>query len=513
MTNRRLFFYNGLLLTAVGVAVRTVTLLFNAYVSRAVGAEGVGLFTLIGTLYNFAVTFATSGISLTMTRLVASSIGEGVEDRTGGILRSGILYALAFGLGTTAVLFFGAPLFSKYILFDARTLNSIRILSLSLVPIALTATFTGYFTGVKRVRKNAVCQVLSQGFRIVITIVAITRLAPRGVEYACIALSVGATLSEIFCFLVLLVEMLLERRGKSPAASGEGEGRAVASVALPLAFSAYVRSALLTIEHVLIPKRLRLRSDSASEALSAYGTLHGMALPMILYPMATLSSFSGLLVPEFAESTSAGERGRVARIASEALNTTLTYAVVVATLIFMFSEELGYVVYNSHSAGYYVSMLAPVIPIMYLDHVTDSMLKGIGEQVYSMWVNITDSLLSVVLVWFLIPAMGISGYALVIILMEGYNFTLSVIRLRGRIKFKIRPLQALILPAVFAAAAAGVTKELFGLWGAAASPLPLVMKIVFSVCLFIALEIFFGIAFSAIKFREGAPRVNLLSKK
>ena len=499
MTNRRLFFYNGLLLTAVGVAVRTVTLLFNAYVSRAVGAEGVGLFTLIGTLYNFAVTFATSGISLTMTRLVASSIGEGAEDRTGGILRSGILYALTFGLGTTAVLFFGAPLFSKYVLFDGRTLNSIRILSLSLVPIALTATFTGYFTGIKRVQRNAICQVLSQGFRIVITVVAIIHLAPHGVEYACIALSLGATLSEIFFFIVLLIEVLLERRGKRRTASVVSEGRAVASVALPLALSAYVRSALLTIEHVLIPKRLRLRSDTASEALSAYGTLHGMALPMILYPMATLSSFSGLLVPEFAESTAAGEHGRVARIASEALNTTLTYAVAVATLIFMFSEELGYVVYDSHSAGYYVSMLAPVIPIMYLDHVTDSMLKGIGEQVYSMWVNITDSLLSVILVWFLIPAMGISGYALVIIIMEGYNFLLSVIRLRSRIKFRIRPLRALLFPVLFAATAAGVTKQLFGLSGAAASALPLVMKIVFSVCIFLALQLFSGIVFSSLE--------------
>ena len=492
MTNRRLFFYNGILLTAVGVAVRTVTLLFNAYVSRAVGAEGVGLFTLIGTLYNFAVTFATSGISLTMTRLVASCIGEGRGDRCGEILRSGVLYSLAFGIGTTAVMFFGAPLFSKYILFDERTLSSVRILAISLVPIALTAVFTGYFTGVKRVRKNAVCQVLSQVFRMVITVLAITRLAPRGVEYACIALSIGSTLSELFCILVLLVEMLLERKGKCSQGGSDGELREVASMALPLAFSAYMRSALLTIEHVLIPKRLRLRSDTASEALSAYGTLHGMALPMILYPMATLTSFSGLLVPEFAESCAAKEQGRVSRIASEALNTTLIYAVGVAVLIFMFSEELGYVVYDSYSAGYYIAMLAPVIPIMYLDHVTDSMLKGIGEHVYSMWVNITDSLLSVILVWFLIPAMGISGYALVIILMESYNFILSVLRLRSRISFRISPLRSLVAPAANAAASAYLTKSLFGLNGAASSALPLVMKMVFSVCVFLALQLAFG---------------------
>ena len=102
---------------------------------------------------------------------------------------------------------------------------------------------------------------------------------------------------------------------------------------------------------------------------------------------------------------------------------------VFAVVLVVFSEELGYIIYNSYEAGRFVAILAPIVPLMYLDHVTDSMLKGIGEQVFSMWVNITDSALSVALVWFLIPKMGILGYALVIIIMEAYNFILSYFRL------------------------------------------------------------------------------------
>ena len=46
----------------------------------------------------------------------------------------------------------------------------------------------------------------------------------------------------------------------------------------------------------------------------------------------------------------------------------------------------------------YIKLLAPLIPLMYLDGSVDSMLKGLGQQVYSMRVNILDSLLSVVLI-------------------------------------------------------------------------------------------------------------------
>lgn len=102
-----------------------------------------------------------------------------------------------------------------------------------------------------------------------------------------------------------------------------------------------------------------------------------------------------------------------------------------------------------------------------------------------MWVNITDSLLSVLLVWFLIPNMGIMGYALVIIIMEGYNFVLSFIRLRQRIKFKISVV-SLFAPIVFTLISVYITNRLFTFGGSGVTPLWLTLKIIFSACLSIA---------------------------
>ena len=123
-----------------------------------------------------------------------------------------------------------------------------------------------------------------------------------------------------------------------------------------------------------------------------------------------------------------------------------------------------------------------------LDHVTDAMLKGIGEQVYSMWVNISDSLLSVILIWFLIPSLGISGYGLVIILMESYNFLLSFIRLSSKIKFERRVIFSFFLPFGEAALAALLAKKLFCFSGTLTTPLQLVSKIIFSISVFVTLK-------------------------
>ena len=126
MTNRRKFFLNGILLTAVGLAIRSVSLAFNSFITQAVGAEGIGLFTLIGTVYSFAITFATSGISLTVTRRVSAAIGEGRENEIKGILNSAVSYSLIFSIFASVVLFFFAPYFANRVLADERCIIPLR---------------------------------------------------------------------------------------------------------------------------------------------------------------------------------------------------------------------------------------------------------------------------------------------------------------------------------------------------------------------------------------------------
>ena len=149
-------------------------------------------------------------------------------------------------------------------------------------------------------------------------------------------------------------------------------------------------------------------------------------------------------------------------------------------------------------------MLAPVIPIMYLDHVADSMLKGIGEHVYSMWVNISDSLLSIALVWFLIPSLGISGYAVAIVVMEGYNFILSAARLYSKIKFRIRIFTSMVIPLLSAAAASYVSKLAFVKNGRMTSPVWLFLEILFAASIFVAIYL----TLSAVERKKTAHRCS-----
>ena len=91
-------------------------------------------------------------------------------------------------------------------------------------------------------------------------------------------------------------------------------------------------------------------------------------------------------------------------------DTAILFSIGCAGIMIFFSFEIGNVIYPQTDAGLYIKMIAPLIPIMYIDTSVDAILKGLGEQVYSMGVNIVDSLLSVILVIILLPRYGIMGY-------------------------------------------------------------------------------------------------------
>jgi len=443
----RRFAQNALLLIAVNLLMRTVGVSFNVYLSNRAGGEVMGLFSLLSGVYAFALTLGCGGINLGTTRMVADALGHGLGNPAACqkeirlCLKRCLIYSLCFGIGACFLLYILAPTVGSVWLGDERTVSSLRVMALTLPPIALTSCMSGYFTAMRNIVPNAAVGVLSQLVRIGGCTYLMSLWLGDGEEAICLSLVLGGGISELAAFLMTWLAYAIERRNKArtlkvsdtpenlPDEHLRGLSHKLLSITVPVTLSACLRSGLLTLQHILIPKGLKASGADWSRALSSYGTLHSMVLPVVLFPSAFISSFSSLLVPEIAESHAAGDMERVARISRRIIQPALFFSFGVAGIMSCFSHELGMLLYNSAEAGSYIRQLAPLIPIMYVDSSVDAVLKGMGEQVYSMNVNIADALSSVIMVWFLLPHMGLQGYVITIYVTETLNTTLSLTRM------------------------------------------------------------------------------------
>lgn len=462
MDRLKKFFINGILMTAVTLLCRYVAVGFNVYLTNKIGAMAMGLFTLISSVYGFALTLATSGISLATTRLVSEALGRGRVDRSistratvSAIMKKSLGLSALVSTATALLLFSLSEPIGSHILKDARTVPSLRMLALSLVPIALSSSLSGYFSALRKVHKNAAVQILGQALRISLSVFFLSATLASDVESACLAVVGGIVLSELLSFLLHLLFFLIERKKNALVTGGavcSKLHKRLIGITLPVAFSAYVRSALVTLEHLLIPFGLERSGASRAHSLAAYGRLHSVVFPLVLFPSAISSSFAGLLVPEISESGAAGDLARIERIVSRVLKTVLLYSIGVSGIMMCLSSEIGTSLLSDGESAVYILAVAPLVPVMYLDTSVDSMLKGLGYQFYTMIINIVDASLSVLLVLILLPRFGIMGYIMTVYFTETVNATLSITKLLLVTKVRVRifdwivkPLGAIIL--------------------------------------------------------------------
>ncbi len=435
-------------MSATSLLMNIVGISFNVYISNKIGASGVGLFQLIMSVYGFSVTLASSGINLAATRLIADEIAISQKNAASYIMKRCIFYSFCFGMLSFMLLFFGADFIAENLLCDVRAISSLKALSISMPPIAMSSAMSGYFMATRRIIKSSSAQIFEQIIKICVTILALEMYADRGIEYACLCMVAGGSFAEISSFLFMFILYKTDKRRYNSKKTKKDAYPAIFKIAVPIALSAYLRSALVTIEHILIPRGLKKSGMDNETALKCYGTIHGMAIPLLLFPSSVLKSLSGLLVPELSECMTLGRKRQINHIVSKMFKNTLLFSICLSGIFYCFAEEIGTLVYKSSAVTLYIRLLAPLSVVMYVDGIVDGMLKGLNQQLNSMMYNIIDSLVSILSILILLPRFAGGGYIASIYIAELLNAFLSLNRLIKITDFKVDYIKWIFIPTV-----------------------------------------------------------------
>ena len=139
-------------------------------------------------------------------------------------------------------------------------------------------------------------------------------------------------------------------------------------------------------------------------------------MPLIFFPSSFLSAFSTLLIPEMSEAMALHRSIRVRQTADVTIRITMTVSWLCAGCFWVLAYPLGALFYGSTEVGFYLRVLAPLIPLMYLECVVDGILKGLNQQNRSLKYSILDSGLRIVMIALLVPRHGIRGFLYIMVI-------------------------------------------------------------------------------------------------
>lgn len=434
---------NAAILTLTGIFLRAAGMIFRVYLASEIGAEGMGLYQLVFTIYTLAITLATGGLSILATRVATDIITINPKSILSAMKRV-LLLSSVLGIAAMLFLFLFAKPASLFWLHDERATMPLLILAPSLPPMAISASLRGYFMARQRVTPNAKAQIMEQIIRLALVALIIGNSLDYGVQVACCAVVLGNTVSEIASWLYMcrcFKKDIIPLDGKSPAPKLN-----LLHILVPTASTGYVSTVLRTIENVMVPTSLALYTHNHETALAQYGALKGMAMPVMFFPFSFIATLATLLLPEITRAHLKKEKKTLEYLINRVMLITCIFSVIAAGIFTMFSYDIGRLLYKSDEIGFYIAILGPLTPVMYVESMVDGILKGLDEQMATFRYSVADSAMRIVLIFFILPKYGMNGFLVVMLISNLFTSFLNVYRLFKVTKMKFNFYAWLVKP-------------------------------------------------------------------
>lgn len=426
----KLFLINGAILTSTSLLMKFAALIFNIYISNQIGSEAVGVFSLVMAVYLFFITVATSGLNIAVTVIVSEKFALNKNQQAIKAIRTCIFFSLMLGIAAGGLILLFSNFITSKCLHNMVSSRPLFYIAIGLPFIAMSSCISSYFATIRKAYKNAISQVFEFTIKMFATIILLKINISNGVEAICISLILADVISEICSFTLIFILYIIDiKLKKLEDIRSFGQRINILKIAFPVAVTSYIRSGLSTLKQLIIPTQLEKSGISCSRALSQYGMINGMVLPVITFPTVFTDSYSMLLIPEFSTYVAQKNYKAINYIANKIFKITCAFTMCICSIFFIFSNDLGLAIYNNIEIGYYFKIFTPFIFFMYMDHIIDCILKGLNKQFGVMCCNILDLSITTCFIYFLLPVLGIKGYVLSIFFSEVLNFSISLFQL------------------------------------------------------------------------------------
>ena len=429
----RTFIKGTLILTLTGLLSRVIGFFYRIYLSRLFGEEGMGIYQLLSPVLALSISLCAAGIQTAISKYVAASVAKGNCKDSYRYLFTGLFLSLLLSVPCMLLLLMFSDFVAVHFLLEARTASMLRIIALSIPAGAVHSCINGYYYGIKKTMLPSSTQLIEQFMRF-FCVLAADFLARRShtvphINAAVVGLVVGECAAMLISLLAIYFRFYREEAGagksslpcSNAGAFGISRFHAVKNLlvlAFPLTVSRIVVNLLQSVEAVAIPSRLCRYGYDSVTALSVYGVLTGMALPLLFFPNALTGSMSLLLLPMVSEADAKGNTDAVKNTTLKTIQSCLLLGAACTLFFFLSGPFLGRFLFHSELAGRYIRSLSLLCPFLYLCTTLSGILHGLGKAVSVFFVNVFSLSLRLLFVFFLIPAFGIDCYILSMVLSQ-----------------------------------------------------------------------------------------------
>ncbi|MDR3263264.1 MAG: oligosaccharide flippase family protein [Clostridiales bacterium] len=390
------------LVSVISIVTRILSFVFKIYLSRAFGAEAVGLYQIGISVFFLFAALSASGLPLVVSRKIAELNGDKAKEFS--LISSAIILGLGICVAIIAAFFAFPRLFDKFFT-DKRVIPLFKIMLPALFSTTVYCIIRGWFWGKKNFLVFGFTELLEEIFRIIFSVL----LAGGMISSINGALGIAAAflVSDIAAATALFI-LYITKGGKFYKPRHLKE---TAKASAPVTAMRVFGNIIGSLSAIIIPARLVAAGMETGAATAEFGRVSGMAIPLLLAPLAVIGSIAVVLIPELA-SDSAGKRSAALnKKISKALSASILISGIFLSVYLPFGKEVGEMLYNDAAAGQYLQYSALLMLPIGINQITSTVLNSIGEEKKSFINFIVGTSIMIVLIIILPKYIGIFAVA------------------------------------------------------------------------------------------------------
>lgn len=380
--------------------------LYRIILSRTLGSEGLGVYQIALTVFAVFLTATSSGLPITLSRVISKHRTRGNKKGEHSATSAAILITLLFSVPITVLLFLIKTPFSR-VFSDPRCADLFYILIIGLSFTSVYAIIRGCFWGNKHFFAYSLIELIEEIIMIVIGVILIIGIQTGVADVNKAAIAV---LISYLCSFAIAVCYFFWKGGK--LRSPKGEFLPLLKSSLPITAMRTSSSLMSSLISVLFPLRLMASGVTASRAMSEYGVVYGMVMPVLMIPSSLIGSIALVLVPELAECFYRKEKEKLAALVEKALNATLLIAGMLIPFYIVCGEHVGIMLYSNADSGKYIARYALILLPMSITLISTSLLNSMNCEKQTLLFFLAGAAAMLACVWFLPKYLG-SGALLI----------------------------------------------------------------------------------------------------
>ncbi len=415
--------FSTIILFISNLIVRILGFLYKIFLSHTIGESGLGIYHILFNFLMICLAFTTTGLPTSLSFLIAKKNALNQKNNS-NVLFISTLY-VSFFIALIISLFISYS--SKYISLKLLNTPSLNLLVLAICPaiivITLSNVLRAYYYGIKNVTVPAIGQLIEQLSRMLIVylILSLINNSSLNCYIAILGISIGEIFNIFFIVICLYKEPKFLNNQKLSIRDFYCSSIEAIKNSIPITCNRMSSIVIHSISSIIIPSRLVLSGLSYHQAISIYGVISGMVMPLVYLPFTIGSALVVNLIPSISQEIALNNPKNIRLKIKFSLFLSLGVGIITSFLFYIYSDKICLFIFHNSLAGKYLKSIFLLPLFMCLNQTLMAILHSIGKELISSIIMILAMILQLIFIYFLLPIPQINIY--------GYIYTTTIISL------------------------------------------------------------------------------------